>query len=256
MKRTVRKWLGAVGFAMLSAWSAAGFAQTVSCSGTICSYGPICPDGWGGCYFYTWSIGSAVNTWTEKAGIANIVRLCDANNLTNCVFVKSEVTLTQGDGPNALIVCKVPGGNTCTDGECGGSPGSSGAVFINTTFSQSVIAPVPSTACTKDDKDKGGVKCTKTNTLQGLVGDADAAALYCPNKQWAITEWIPLNFIGTTTATGPKSRQDPSLITSFAQAQCWLLDPQGRKPNEPGYALSSNLSENQLDCIHREEGVL
>ena len=221
----------------------------MTCTSTTCTYGPICPDGWGGCYFYTWRIGSAVNTYEEKAGLAKIINLCDPSNPDTCVFVSSKVIQTlEEPGPTALIVCQVPGADTCTDGLCGGSPNSGGAVFLRTLFAQTTTSVLNENECSKDDKDKKGIKCRKTNNIPGLEGDSAAAATYCPNSNWKITKWIPLNFYGETTATGPASRQDPTLISTTATAHCWLLDPQGRKPSEEGYQLSSNLSENQLYC--------
>jgi len=249
MKSMLSKLLRAAGVAMLIMWSAGASAQEVFCDSTTCTYGPICPDGWGGCYFYTWSIGSAKNTWTEKSGIANILKDCDGTDPSKCVKVASQITTVTGEGPNALIICQVPGGKTCTDGQCGGSPNSSGAVFLSNLFSQTMTTPVFSSGCTRDDKLKGGITCSKENTLKGLEGDAAAAAQFCPSKQWEIVKWLPLNWTATTTATGPTSNKDLTPISTVGQARCWLRDPQGRFPNEAGYQLSSVLAENQLHCV-------
>jgi hypothetical protein len=249
MKSMLSKLLRAAGVAMLIMWSAGASAQEVFCDGITCTYGPICPDGWGGCYFYTWSIGSAKNAWTEKSGIANILKDCDGTDPNKCVRVSSQITTVTGEGPNALIICQVPGAKTCTDSECGGSPDSSGAVFLSSLFSQTVTTPVFSSGCTKDDKLKGGITCSKENTLKGLEGDPAAAAQFCPSKRWEITKWLPLNWTGITAATGPTSSKDLTPITTVGNARCWLLDPQGRKPNEAGYQLSSVLAQNQLLCV-------
>ena len=64
MKRKLISLFGAIAVAMFmtfsTTWSSSASAQSVACSGTTCTYGPICVDAWGGCYFYSWRIGSAM----------------------------------------------------------------------------------------------------------------------------------------------------------------------------------------------------
>lgn len=259
MKRMLRVLMGAIGVAMLmvgggttlTLWSPNASAQSVSCTTTTCTYGEICPDGWGGCYSISWSIGSAINGYVEKAGIANIVKLCDPNTLDNCVYVTSTVKLTQDGHPNALVTCRVPGADTCTDYLCGGSPDSSSWIFAETAYQQSETATLDSSGCTRDDKSKGGVKCTKTNTLNG---PDNLAAQFCPSAQWN-AHWVPIDFEGETVAQGPKSKRDTNVVTTFAKLHCWLEGPGGSKPWDANYTLSSDPSLNELKCEPRQAGI-
>lgn len=260
MRGMLRGLLGAIGVATLMMWSAGASAHKTTsepahadCEGTTCYYGAICPDGWGGCYWYEWKIGSAVNSYEEKAGIANVVKLCDPSTLTNCVYVTSSITLTQDpDGhPNALITCRVPGADTCTDAFCGGSPDASSWIFAQQAYAQVETSTLDSSGCTKDDSDKRGIKCKKTNTLNG---PDNLAAQFCPNGNWN-AHWIPIDFEGETMVQGPKSKRDPSVITTFAKAHCWLLDPNGNKSSDPDYALSADPTQNTLYCEPRGEGT-
>jgi hypothetical protein len=261
MKRILTGLLSSIGFALLMTgstgalmtWSTSASAQTVSCTSTTCTYGLICVDAWGGCYNYTWKIASAHNNWTESnGGVANVVKLCEPDG-TNCVLVDSGIELMNTDTngndlgtgvPNVVIICQVPGAPTCTDGQCGGSPNSSGAVFLNTTYIASSTSALNQDACVRQ---RGGVKCSKDNTLVGLEGDAAAAAAYCPNPNWIISHWYPLNFEGTTTVSGPTDKKLDQGTTT-AVTRCWLRDPNGLYPWEPGYQLSSNLTDNKLIC--------
>ena len=251
MKRMLLGLMGAVGVAMLIMWSASVSAQSVSCSGTTCRYGPICPDAWGGCYWYTWSIGSAVNSYEEKAGIANIVKLCDPSTLTNCVYVTSQFQLIKNGYNNILVSCRVPGAKVCTDYLCGGSPDSSSWIFAQTAYDAKVTETLDSSGCTREDKDKGGLKCRKTVTHDG---PDNLAAQFCPNGNW-IAHMVPVDFVGTTSAQGPVSKKDPNIITSFAKAHCWLEGPGGSKPWDPDYTLSSDPALNELKCEHLQDGI-
>ena len=255
MKRAVGRLCRITGAAMLIALSAAASAQSVTCDATTCSYGPICPDAWGGCYFYTWSIGSAKNTWTEnRGGIANVVNLCDPNKPETCVTLESKVQLVTTEGGfNTLVFCRVPGGEDCKGNRCGGSPDSSGATFLNVVFNTSQKDPFTSKNCTKDDKDKGGVKCSKTNTLTGFENNPDLSAQYCANPNWIVDKWWPLNFTAISTVQGPASRQGGT-VTTTATAHCRLLDPNFLPPNHPNYALSRDLAKNHLECTHLQDG--
>lgn len=261
MKRAIVGFLGAIGAAMLMmastgalvVWSTSASAQTTTCTSTTCTYGAICVDAWGGCYYYTWSISSAHNNWTEtNGGVANVVKLCQPDG-TDCIYVDSGVVLENtdldgnalGDGvPNVVIVCAVPGADTCTGAGCGGSPQSSGAVFLQTTYIANTSSALNTDACVKQ---KGGVKCSKDNTLLGLEGSAAAAAQYCPNPNWVITHWYPLNFQGTTTVSGPTDKKGDTGTTT-AVTRCWLRDPNGNFPWDSGYQLSSVLTDNNLYC--------
>ena len=264
MKRILTGLLGSIGFALLMTgstgalmtWSTSASAQTVSCTSTTCTYGLICVDAWGGCYNYTWQIGSAHNNWTESnGGVANVVKLCEPDG-TNCIRVDSSVTLentdTEGallaDGvPNVVIVCQVPGATTCTGHRCGGSPDSSGAVFLNMQYFTDTSSNFNEKDCVKQ---KGGIKCSKDNTIAGLEGSATAAGQFCPNPNWIISHWYPLNFTGTTTVKGPTDKQlDPG--TTTATTRCWLRDPDGNYPWSTGYQLSSSITDNQLECVHQ-----
>ena len=254
MKRLFRSWWRALGVAALLGLSPVASAQSVFCDGVTCFYGPICPDAWGGCYFYSWSIGSAKNEWTQTGGgVANVLGLCNPNNPGSCFSVTANVeTIKDQGGTNAVIQCQVPGSETCTDKQCGGSPGSGGkpfTVFLQTQFAQSSATTLDASSCTKDETTTGGaLNCSKSSTLEGLKGDANAAAQFCPNKNWKISQWWPLNFVATVTATGPQSRENQTPVSEVSKSQCWLRDPQGNFPHQQGYQLSSNLKENKLHC--------
>jgi hypothetical protein len=147
-----------------------------------------------------------------------------------------------------VIACRAPGSDTCTDLACGGSPGSSGNPYLDTLVSQTLVSNLNSNSCTKDDKAPGGIKCSKSNTLEGLKGDKTAAAQFCPNKNWQIAKWWPLNFVATTKVTGPQSKQNQSPVSTESKLHCWLTDKNGTFPFQQGYQLSPVLAENKLVC--------
>ena len=260
MNRLLNRLCRTVGVAMVMGFSASASAQTFSCDAFTCSYGPICPDGWGGCYFYTWAIGSAKNTWVEnKGGISNVVGLCDPSKPETCVTLTSKVELVTNEGGyNNLAICKVPGAQTCKGKQCGGSPDSSGASFKNLVLTTSLTIPVDQSSCTKEDKGKGGVKCSKTVTLTGPENQVDTSGQFCTNANWVVTKWIPLNFTGTMILKGPASPSNPlNTATTTTQAQCWWKDPLFRKPSDPAYALDVNdFSKNHLVCEHLDDANL
>src|SRR5262245_14145116 len=97
MNQLFRKFLGAACFAIVTIWSGNAAAQVVSCNGNFCTYGPFCVDAWGGCFFYSWWIGSGVNTVSEKSGVANLVKDCNTDP-SRCVKVTSAVELTKEEG--------------------------------------------------------------------------------------------------------------------------------------------------------------
>lgn len=231
-------------------WSSNASAQSVACSGTTCTYGPICVDAWGGCYFYSWRIGSAINDWSEKSGIANIVNWCSKDPTIPCVSMQSDIVLNTTDYlANAEVVCRVPGADTCTDAFCGNSPGANAIKFSGQPYLETRTSLVTSSDCTKDDKSKGGIKCSKTNEL---TGPANLAADFCPNANWS-AKWIPLAFQGTTTSQGPTSKQDTTIVTTTSVVDCVLLDSQGNVPGSAGYNLQSNPTGNQLICTVKSE---
>jgi hypothetical protein len=248
MKRKLISLFGAIAIAMFMTcsmtWSSSASAQTVACSATTCTYGPICVDAWGGCYFYSWKIGSAINSWSEKSGISNIVNLC-SKDPTQCVSMQSDIVLNTTDYPvNAEVVCRVPGADTCTDTFCGNSPSANAIKFSGQPYQETRASTVTSSDCTKDDKSKGGIKCSKTNELSG---PANLAADFCPNPNW-FAKWIPLAFQGTSTSQGPTSRQDPTIVTTTSVVNCVLLDSQGNTPGSSNYNLQSDPAHNQLSC--------
>ena len=247
MKRMLRGLLGAIGVAMLMMWSAGASAQTVTCSGTTCKYGPICPDAWGGCYYYYWSIGSAINDWYEEKGIASIVAECDkTNDPVDCIKVKSgvelETELPEG-GYNSVVFCAVPGADTCTGKGCGKSRRSSGNPFANI---QAVYTSETTVQNCKKDNKSGNVKCFQNNILSGPKGESSP----CQNDQWIVVDWWPLLWYATTTVTGPTSRNNDDPIPPISQTlKCTLYDPEWNAPNSAEYSLSSNLGDNHLVCI-------
>lgn len=250
MKRKLVGLFGAIAVAVFMTssmtWSSSASAQSVACSGTTCTYGPVCVDAWGGCYFYSWAIGSAINSWSEKAGIANIVNLCSkSGDPSQCVSMTSNIVMNTTDYPvNAEVICRVPGSETCTDAFCGGSPGANSIKFSGQAFLQTQTGLVTSSDCTRADKSSGGIKCSKTNELNG---PENLAATFCPNKNW-FAKWIPLAFHGTSIVQGPVSRQDPTIVTTTSFVDCVLLDSLGNTPGSPNYNLQSNPAGNQLSC--------
>lgn len=255
MKRKLTSLFGAIAIAIFltgsATWSSSASAATTSCTATTCTYGPICVDAWGGCYYYSWKIGSAINSWSEKSGIANVVNLC-SKDPTACVSLFSQIELLTTDPitnspllANAEVVCRVPGADTCTDAFCGNSPGANSIKFSGQPYLETRASTVTSGDCTKDDKSKGGIKCSKTNEL---TGPGNLAADFCPNANW-FAKWIPLAFRGTTTSQGPASKQDTTTVTTTSVVDCVLYDSQGNAPGSANYNLQSDPANNQLQCV-------
>ena len=245
MKRLVSRLCRTVGAAILLGASSLASAQEVSCNANFCTYGPICPDAWGGCFFYSWWIGSGVNTVSEKSGLANVIKQCKSTTDTTCVRLTSAVDLiVEDDTPNVFYQCTGPGSDTCTGAGCGGSPGSSGNPFLTTIASStSVTQAFNPDGCVKE-KGTGALKCTKTNTVPILEGQA---AQLCPNSNWKLTSY-PLYFKGTSSLTGPISKQSSQNWTTTVAAICKLLDPTGKAPGDAGYAPSPIATQNKMVC--------
>ena len=246
MKRMFRRLLGAAGFAIVTIWSGNAAAQVVSCTANFCTYGAFCVDAWGGCFYYSWWIGSGVNTVSEKSGIANLLKDCKTDP-TRCVNLTSEVVLTSEPGvPNVRYQCKGPGSDTCTGEGCGGSPGSSGNPFVTSIDSSiSVTSKFNEEGCVKD-KATGAIKCTKQNTVPVL---ADRVAELCPNPQWTIEAW-PLKFTGKSILTGPVSKQSSSIAKSTLTTECVLINKDFPllRPGDEGYSPNSDKNKNQMEC--------
>jgi hypothetical protein len=246
MKRLVSRLCRIVGAAILLGTSSLASAQTVSCNANFCTYGPICPDAWGGCFFYSWWIGSGVNTVSEKAGLANVIKQCKSSTDTTCVRLSSAVELIVEDNtPNVFYQCRGPGSDTCTGGGCGGSPDSGGNPHVATiALSTSVTGALNPDGCVKE-KGSGALKCSKTNTVPILEGQE---ATFCPNKNWKLQSY-PLYFKGKSTLTGPISKQSLQNWTTTLVAKCTLLDPAGKAPQDyPDYHPSAIATENRMVC--------
>jgi hypothetical protein len=234
-------------------------AQSFECSGNFCTYGPFCVDAWGGCFYYSWWIGSGVNTVSEKAGLSNILKLCDPANSENnpfCAQLTSRVNLiteiepsTGLVKPNVAVTCKVPGSGTCTGQGCGGSPNSGGRPFLivaNGTFTdQSKFNPQ---GCVKEPG-TGAIKCTRSNSVP--LENQPAAVNACKNNNWVVDKVWPVLFNGQSQITAPLSKRDPALWNSVLTTRCQLLDGPpgvGRAPGHPQYAPSADPSKNYMVC--------
>lgn len=242
MKTKLSGFLGIIGVVMLSAWIPA--ASAASWSTGICNppptYGPYSLSG--STKYYCPAAGSFVPT-TSLAGAyaSNIMKCTPDKPCPTPTVVTDRVQLTGDAGVNVAIQCKVPGATTCKGNKCGGSPDSSGRVFLNQVFFSEISSPITSESCVRE-KGSGAIKCTKTNRFTGLEGDAAAAALYCPNASWEISKWLALKlytYNAITTADG----------TMPTYHYCELVDPQGNLPGSPNYSPDLNTpSNNSYAC--------
>lgn len=250
MNRNLTGFLNIIGVLILLAWAPG--ASAASWSSTVCkvppTYGPYCCT-----KYYCPAVGSFEPTTFLTGSIASDVNKCTADNTTNCIFVTDQIELATdpSDVPNQLIQCGVPGGNTCKNPECGFSSDSSGAVFLNTNFAASLTADFTSDSCTKDGRDKQ-IKCQKSQHFAGLEGDAAAAAKYCANPNWRIIKWLALRLIARNWLV---YSSDPTTAVSRTDFSCVLLDPNGLRPGQQGYAPDLNtLSNNLYECVELPVG--
>ena len=244
MKRAMSKLLIIVGLTMSAFWSSGASA---SCTPI---YGPYTLSN-GYKYYYHGCASSFIATADVAGGISKVIKLCDGNNPDSCTYVENTIELNLENlngGPNALVVCKVPGAKTCTDLSCGNSPNSSGQVFVSQIFEQSQTDTLLSSDCDRKADKEGNIKCSKSAHFRGLEGDPAASALYCQNRNWVIGKWLPLNLTATAKWKGPTSPNDPTIFENTLTFKCYLQDPQGRFPWDPGYQLSNTISENLYFC--------
>ena len=244
MRTKLSGFLGIISVVMLFAWTPAASAATWS--STVCNppptYGPYIISG--SKKYYCPAAGSFVPTTSLGGAWASDIMNCTADNPCPTPTVITDKIQLGGDagaGPNVAIQCKVPGSTTCKGKQCGGSPDSSGPVFLNQVFFSEISSPVTSESCVRE-KGSGAIKCTKTNYFKGLEEDAAAAALYCPNAEWQITKWLALKlytYNAVKTADGE--------FGTFHY--CELVDPQGNLPGSPGYSPDLNTpSNNSYAC--------
>jgi hypothetical protein len=234
---------------MLFAWTPT--ASAASWSTGICNppptYGPYSISG--NTKYYCPAAGSFVPTTALTGGMASDIMKCtDPLTQPGCVVVTDEIQLLAdaNSGPNVAIQCRVPGATTCKGNKCGGSPDSSGAVFLKQIFFGSVSSPVDSSACTRE-KGSGAIKCTKSNRFGGLEQDPEAAAQYCPNAGWEITKWLALKLYTSNVIQSA----DGSLLKSYHY--CELKDPQNLLPGDEGYSPDLNTpSNNSYVCEDRD----
>ena len=251
MNRKLTGFLNIIGLLILLAWAPG--ASAASWSTAICNppptYGPYNISG--GKMYYCPAAGSFSGTSVLAGAIAGTISSCSTGD---CVIVIDKITLADAF-PNTALQCIVPGNDTCKNpGKCGGSSGSSGNYFFQLIQVDQKTSTADPQSCSKQGKN-GPIKCQKTNLFTGLEGNAQAAALYCPNDGWTIRKQLYLRaFVENTVEQYDNSTEPPVLVSSDTTTlYCELLDPKGHAPDEyPNYSPDLNTpTNNSYSCVQQ-----